>query len=69
MKYTAIYFLIFTAIINVSFGQSNNTNKIEIGISRKIQSKILNEPRELFIYSPRNISANQKYPEIGRAHV
>ena len=64
MKYTAIYFLIFTAIINVSFGQSNNTNKIEIGISRKIQSKILNEPRELFIYSPRNISANQKYPVI-----
>ena len=36
MKYTVMYFLMFAPVINVSFGQSNNTNKIEIGIKRKI---------------------------------
>jgi len=63
----AIFFciFIFLAFKYAGFSQSKNPEKIEVGERITFHSKILNESRELFIYSPKNKSGNKlSYPVI-----
>lgn len=65
MKKLFLYLLIIGPLANTAFGQDGKTEKIEIGTSITIQSKILNESRELLVYSPKNSSGKKiKYPVI-----
>lgn len=63
----AIFFctFVFFAFTHIGFSQSKNSKKIEVGERITFYSKILNESRELFIYSPKNKSGNKlTYPVI-----
>lgn len=65
MKIRFIYYLVLTLISGTVICQTQNPDKIEVGERVTIHSKILNESRELFIYSPKTSSSKKvSYPVI-----
>jgi hypothetical protein len=65
MKALFIYSLILVSYVSTGYGQIQNPVKIEIGERVIIHSNILNESRELLIYSPKTSSSKKmNYPVI-----
>lgn len=65
MKAIAIYSLVLASFGSTGYCQIQNSGKIEIGKKVILHSKILDESRELFIYSPSpNSSKKASYPVI-----
>ncbi|MES2774581.1 MAG: alpha/beta hydrolase-fold protein [Bacteroidota bacterium] len=65
MKEILLCAFLLVLSIYPGFAQTKNTSKIEIGERITIQSKILDESRELLVYSPKNSPGkNLKHPVI-----
>jgi predicted alpha/beta superfamily hydrolase len=67
------YFIVIVTILFSSFTQAQNSNDVVVGKTTTLNSKVLNEERELFIYLPDNYNySDSKYPVLylldGDAH-
>ena len=59
-KFSFVFFLII-CFYNVNAQQNNN---IVIGKVKTIESKVLNEKRDILIYTPDGISEKKRYPVV-----